>query len=210
MNDPINIPFLKTIQHLRVDEEVILYRNIPVITSDEEQAVSEFLLEEYRIESVNYPHVAPPFNQEAAMWGARMVYYASIFFVYRENKEKELQPFFPPYPSNIDAPAMLSADLCMRFLPIIIENIRTADPEDSILPLLNAQLLMWHFSAVGYSPVPENIDYGIFENSCLRQLYVDRIIETKSESYAQSSFFQQHIKASLGDLGSFFWKDLNS
>lgn len=209
MNETPDIPFLKTIKHLRVDEEVILYRNIPLITSVEELSVAGFLKEEYDKESINYPNAAPAFNTEAALWGARIVYYASIFFVYRENKEKELQPFFPEYPLKIDASAMLSADLCLRFLPIVIENIQAVDPEDTILPLLNNQLLQWHFSAVGHLNLPENIDYDIFGNLCFRQLYTDRIIETKSESFARSSLFQQYIKASLGNLAPYFWKELN-
>lgn len=202
-------PFLKTIKHLRTEEEIVLYANIPTIIPQEEELIQEFLKDEYTKEATNYPYSPPTFNKEAALWAAKTIYFSSQFLLYRENKGNELPLYLPPYSLTVDAPSVLSTDICLRFLPDILENLTGIDPEDPIVLLLEDFMYQWHYSAVGYRLNPEKLSINeVYENKCLRQLYVDRIIEKKAKELAGLPFFNSHIKASIGEFGSLFWKDL--
>lgn len=202
--------FLNTIKHLRLNEEIILYANLPILSTDEENLLIDFLANEYRKESTNYPYSSPVYNAQAALWGASIIYYASQMMLYRENKGEEIAAFLPPYAYQQDASAILSADLCLRFLPQVLENLKNIDPDDIIIPLLKNHLHQWHYSAIGLDLDNETLNFnGILGNECLKQLYINRIIENKAKVLAQLPFLKNHVKASMGNFSSYFWKEFN-
>jgi MoxR-vWA-beta-propeller ternary system domain bpX4 len=163
--------FLKMIQTLRQQEEIMLYGNILNISEREAVEVTAFLNHEYQQESLSYPYIAPFFDENAALWGAKTVYIAAQLILYRENSEADLATLLPNFPQNPTAAALLSADLCLRFLPSMIVQLKLIDPEDELVAVLENLLHHWHYSAVNYPLDMGKCDFThISENQCVLQL----------------------------------------
>lgn len=201
--------FLETIYHLRTIEQVILYNKLLAITVTEEKEVVDFLETEYEREALNYPFEAPVFNAKASIWASKIVYFSAQLLLYREHKEAELNSLLPDFDGIIDASALLSADLCLRFLPQIVLEIDKIDPEDVVLNLLNKKLETFHYSAIGFELPAENLRLdGIFENPCLKQLYLDRIVEKKAHKLTLLPQINESLKANFGDYKKYFFPEM--
>lgn len=142
--------FLNTISHLREQEEMLIYDRFTSPTPKEEKAVANLLREEYTREVLNFPGVAPSFEPEAAVWAARIVFNASQLLLSREKDEKDLVELLPDHPGAMTPGAILSADLCLRCLPDVIEKAKDINPDDPLIGLLEEILQQWHYSGIGY------------------------------------------------------------
>lgn len=207
--EKIKTPFLDTIYHLRTIEQVILYDKLITIAQTEETEVALFLETEYEKEILEYPGIAPNFNSGAALWAARTVYLATQLLLHREHKMKDVKELLSFYIGVVDASAIISADLCLRFLPQIITEIRKIDPEDLIIEILEKHLIQFHYSAIGSDLDTESVNFEIIaENDCLLQLYIDRIVQRKSIKWAQSDFIKKQLEIGFGDYQKLFWTQL--
>lgn len=202
--------FLWMVKSIRQNEEVMLYANILEITEEESIKVIEFLKSEYQLESFNYPFCTPAFNSEAALWAAKLLYIAAQLMLYRENKEADLEKLITEFNREIKPSEILSADLCLRFLPAIIVQLKIIDPEDRLISILEGHLKRWHYSAINYTLEIENLDFKqIHESPTLEQLYINRIIEYKKIKLAKLPKFKQRIDAHLGIYVKEFWNEFN-
>lgn len=205
------MPFIETLYHLRTIEQVILYNKTMKIADAEAKEALSFLAAEYEREAVNYPFEVPSFNGKAALWASKIVYFSAQLLLYRENKVSELKNFLPDYVGIVDASAMLSADICLRFLPQIRNELKRMDAEDDILPILEHHLQQFHFSAVGFDLDQETIDVNqIFDNACLKQLYLDRIVSRKAYKLAEQPEINACLLANFGDYKKEFWNELKT
>ncbi|GAB2813600.1 hypothetical protein GCM10027043_11710 [Ferruginibacter profundus] len=178
---------------------------------EDDALVKELLAIEYDTEVLNYPFTAPPFNATAALWAAKTTYTICQLILYRENKASELPQLLPLYPHAIDAGAMLSADLCLRFLPQVLKDTKNIDPDDALITLAEEQLQQWHYSGIGYPLKITAINFdGITDNECVLQLYINRVIQKKDLQRAQLPLLYEKIKAAMGMYSSRFWKELNT
>jgi hypothetical protein len=201
--------FLKMLLNLR-QEEVMLYDNLLSAQEAEEKEVLYFLEMEYQEEKTNHPHQAPNFHPSAALWAAKTVYFAAQLILYRENQPGELKTLLPSFNGVINAETILSADLCLRFLPAIITKLKVIDTEDVLIEVLETHLSTWHYSAIGYPLDWSTIEFAnIEQHPCLYQLYLDRIIEHKVHALASIVPFEKGIQASLGWHSNLLWSDLN-
>jgi hypothetical protein len=183
-----------------------------LVFSDEDDELVKALLQiEYDAESQNYPFTAPAFNADAALWAAKTIYTSCQLILYRENKAEELPQLLPSYANTIDAPAILSADLCLRFLPQVLQSTKNIDPEDSLVEVAEKHIQQWHYSGIGYALKESDPDMEIISaNECLLQLYTDRVIQKKDLQRAQLPLLNKQIKAAMGIYDSRFWKTLKS
>lgn len=207
----MNTYFLEAIQRLRQTEEMILLDKIVDISAIENQKVIEFLSAEYEQEKWNYPSVAPAFEPSAALWGAKTMYFACQYLLNRSHTMKTVNTFLAAYEGTISAGAMLSADICLRFLPQIATQTRLIDADDKLLIILENLLKIWHYSAINYRFHTENVNFNfeneaIFKDTCFFRLYIDRIMERKDIVLAKNAFFLNHIKGDLGMYEATFWK----
>lgn len=203
-------PFLETLYHLRTLEHLILYNKIADIPEGEQQDVIHFLEGEYEREATGYPYTAPLFDAPAALWGATTLYHAGQLLLYRQDNPAQLDKLLPVYPGNANEGAMLSADLCLRFLPGIIYQLRAIDPNDPVIAVLEQRLGQFHYCGVGF-----DLDVGsfklqeLFTNPCFRQLYLDRVVAAKSIKWAAIPLIQQGILENLGDHKAQFWPEIS-
>jgi hypothetical protein len=202
-------PFLDTIYHLRTIEQVILYNKMMTISKEEEKETISFLETQYEREALDYPCQAPKFNAAAAFWGAKIVYSASQLLLYRDHNIQELDVFLPSYNGEIDASAILSADLCLRFLPQVVMEMKRIDAEDLVIVILERHLEYFHYAAIGFDVVSENINLEVvFLDACLKQLYLNRVVERKAKKTAEIEIVKGALMAGFGDYKEVFWKEL--
>lgn len=203
--------FLDTIRHLRSHEEMVIYDRFSPISNEKEEAVAAFLQQEYVKESVEYPGEAPAFEGNSAVWAARTVYMASQLLLYREKTVHGMLESLPAF-SGVPTPgAILSADLCLRFLPAVLEKAKEISPEDELIGVLEAHLTAWHFSGIGYRLDPEVLSWDIvLSDGCVKQLYVDRVVMRKVQTLAAHPLLRAAVMAALGGWTDHFWKELPS
>jgi len=202
-------PFLDTIYHLRTVEHVILYNKLMVISKTEENDTVLFLESEYENEILEYPGTAPKFNSGAALWAAKTLYFAVQLLLYREHKISDLEEFLAAYKEETDAAAILSADLCLRFLPQVMEEMKKIDADDPAIAILENHLIQFHYAAIGFQIDSEKINFDILgSNDCLQQLYLDRIVERKAVKSAENDFIKKQLEIGFGDYKKIFWPQL--
>jgi hypothetical protein len=200
--------FYETIYQLRTSEEIVLYDKFLDFNIEDEELVKEFLQIEFDIESENHPFSAPAYDSEAALWAAKIVYTSCQILLYREHKEAELTNLLPLFPQIITTEAILSADLCLRFLPQILKESKLIDQEDLVIPILESILQQWHYSGIGIKLTLEDLDfYPILINPCLEQLYIDRVIEKKDRERAELPQIAEKIRATLGNYAENYWSE---
>jgi hypothetical protein len=200
--------FLNMIRELRLKEEIMLYNNLLTVSLDDTNAVTDFLKDEFEREALDYPHTAPSFDSNAAAWSAKTVYLSAQCLLYRENNPEDLEYYLPPYDLELNAAAMISADLCLRFLPSMITQLKLIDSEDALIPILENHLQYWHYSGVSYPLDIEKLDFNTVASSpCLHALYGNRIIFNRKLSLAKHDLFANSIGASMGIYGTQLWKE---
>lgn len=200
--------FYDTIYQLRTKEEIILYNKLLYFNEDDEALVKEFLKIEFDVESENHPFSTPKYHAESALWAAKIVYTACQILLYREHKEAELKDLLPLFSQAITTETILSADLCLRFLPQLLAEAMRIDPEDPLIPILENILNQWHYSGIGIELTIEKFDFDlIFSNPCLEQLYIDRVIEKKDRKRAELPQMLEKIRATLGNYTEKYWND---
>lgn len=205
----ISTPFFDTISLLRNNEQVLLYTKLMAVPPAEALYVKEFLKNEYEKESTTYPKHFPAFDADAALWASKIIYHASQLILYRENKSTELENILPPFENTITASAILSADLCLRFLPHILEQVNFIDSADDLRNLLEKHLQQWHYSGIGYALPVEDLDFETIQTDpSLMQLYMDRVMQKKVGKLAALPPLKEKIMAAMGDYKQIFWKEL--
>ncbi len=200
--------FLNMIKTLREEEEVILHENILTFKDGEHELVIEYLRNQYDIEGNNYPHQKPPFHEQAALWGAQMAYIAAQLILYRKNEETELKGLFPEFKQELTPPIILSADLCLRFIPIMIRQLKVFDQEDHLIEVLEKIIQHWHYSGISYLESAEQLSIVKYNDACLMQLYANRIIRYKNTTLAKHEVFSPWVNSSMGMHHQMFWPEL--
>ncbi|MFC6269369.1 hypothetical protein [Frigoriflavimonas asaccharolytica] len=204
-----NSPFLDSIYQIRTEECLIIYSKILDISQKEKDNVVEFLMNEFDNEKINYPFQSPKFNAKAALFGAEILYHAAQFVAIRENTEKDFKKNFPIFEGIADESAMLSADLCLRFLPIVFQQLKSIDDHDPLLEILINIFQKFHYSAVGLNiDFPEINWENTIMSSCFKMLYLNKIFEYKNYELAENPFWKKEILANLGDYKNVFWREL--
>ena len=199
---------LDMIIRLRQQEEILLYDNILHTAADEELMLQSFLEQEYRTEAAGFPYTAPPFHPEAALWAAKTVYTAAQLMLYRQNKPDNLAALLPGFTGEYTASSILSADLCLRFLPDMLIQLRVIDSADALIALLEQILLHWHYSGIACPLNPEKLDFsGAYADNCLMQLYADRIVAYRRLRLAAHPACKDLLAANMGIYASEFWNE---
>ncbi len=207
----INNYFLKMIKILRHQEEIMLFNNILTIDKLHAEEVVEYLKSEYFKECYEYPYKSPEFNSESALWAATILYVASQLMLYRKNNDADLELLLPDYLGHKSPEAILSADLCLRFLPDIIFHLKQIDSEDILIPILEKKLTDWPYSAINshIDIANLNLDF-VLADASTQQLCINRIIEYQKIELAKHPVLKNIIGANLGIYTNDFWKEFKS
>lgn len=206
-----NSYFLEMIESLLKDEEVILYENRLSISSEEKSFVITFLENTFEEEALNHPFSKIQFRPDSALWAAEFVYLAAQLILYRKDQNKDLKNLFPELELDISPETMLSVDMCFRYLPDMITQLKLIDTEDPLLDILEMELTKWHYSGINSNLDIDKLNFDvIFTNKRLQQLYLNRIVDFRNEKLAYHIQIVPLLKENFGIYSKDFWKENKS
>ncbi len=202
--------FLQTLHTLRNEERMLLFGQAILVPAAEKELAITFLEMEYDNECLGYPGTAPAFEAAPALWAAQAVYTAAQLLLYRKDKEADIPALLPAYEGAVTAGAILSADLCLRFLPEVLLMAHNIDTDDLLVTILTGHLQHWHYSAIGHRQATEAPDFSVISsNACLQQLYADRVVNRKDRQLAMLPAVEPLVRAILGNHKTYFWNELS-
>ncbi|WP_295222443.1 hypothetical protein [uncultured Chryseobacterium sp.] len=202
-------PFLDTLFLLRKEECITIFTDFHEISEKEESDAADYFEAEFEKERLEFLSDQISFDKKTAVWAAKILYHSVWLHLIRENTAKDLNRLIPPYSGNRNIPAILSADLSLRFLPQIISALHDADPEDVLMSMLENVLKRFHYSAVGMDLELEPINWEEeLKDRTYRKLYLERIVERKSYKLAEIPYINQLLIAEFGLHKDVFWKEL--
>lgn len=163
------------------------------------EAVREALLELDRQARLELPRTPPPLSLESAIWGAITLYRGCQFLVYREvSADAVKEALAEGCPEPASPAAVYSVDLTFRSLPDLLSLARGLAADDPLVTELMRLAREWPLSSVGVRDLPAVEVSAFIVDACLRQLYVDRIIERRDASRLTHSGVREAVRASLG------------
>lgn len=202
-------PFLDTIFLLRKNECITLFSNIQTISSKEEQEAEEYFEAEFEKERLEFLSDQLICNKTTAVWAAKVLYYSAQLYLIRENTINNLENLIPKFKGTRDISSVLSADLCLRFLPEVMIALNSIDPEDPLIKMLEDILTEFHYSGVGYDLDLKHVNWEKeLEDKTYRKLYLERIVEKKDYKLAEVPFINKLLIAEFGMHKDAFWREL--
>ncbi len=216
MDNALNInskenPFYRMIECLVNTNEVVLYGRIDQVDEHDEQPVVDLLKRTYEEESIGYPFQPPPFDEAAANWSSKILFYTAQLVMYREHDAETLTEIITPFEQKKTASTILTADLALRFMPSLLSYLKKIDVDDELIPLLDAVLKEWHYSGLLSNIELEESQFTTaYDNPCLLQLYVDRVIEQQQQKIGQMPKIKPLVMSAIGNYEQLFWKDFNA
>lgn len=202
-------PFLDTLFLLRKEECMTIFTDIQEISKKEEQGAADYFESEFEKERLEFLSDQMICDRETAVWAAKVLYHSAQLYLIRKDTARDLEKLIPHYKGNRNVASILSADLSLRFLPEIMDVLQNADPEDSLIKMLQNILQQFHYSGIGYDLDLENINWKEeLKDKTYRKLYLERIIEKRAYSLAEIPYIYQLLTAEFGIYKDIYWKEL--
>lgn len=202
-------PFLDTLFLLRKEECITIFADVKQISPREEQEAAEYFETEFEKERLEFLSDQIPFDKEAAVWAAKILYHSVQLYLVRENTEKDLAKLIPDFKGKLDLSAKLSADLSLRFVPQIVVALKNVDADDPLIKLLETILQQFHYSGVETDLELEHLNWEEeLKDTTYRKLYLERIVENKTYRLAEIPYINTLLTAEFGWYKNVFWKEL--
>ncbi len=203
--------FLNTIVTLRTQEQITIFTKLQAVADWEEKEVLAFLESEHKMERTDWANDSLPFDANAALWAAKIIYHAAQLLLIREGTAKDLTKLFPDFDKEIKVATQLSADLTLRFLPPIIIQLKLTDSDDALIPILEKMLATFHYSAIGYNLELILEDWAtVLTDPTFKKLYLERIVAKEDYYLAEIPYINQQLNASFGLYKNQIWSTLKT
>lgn len=202
-------PFLDTLFLLQKEECITIFEEVKKISPKEEQEVAAYFETEFEKERLEFLSDQIPFDREAAVWAAKVLYHSVQLYLVRENTEKDFARLIPSFKGKFTLSSKLSADLSLRFLPQIIIVLKNLDADDPLIPLLENILQQFHYSGIEADLDLEKLNWEEeLQDKTYRKLYLERIVENKVYRLAEIPYINALLTAEFGWYKDVFWREL--
>lgn len=202
-------PFLDTLFLLRKEGTLTIFSDLKTLSEKEEKEAEDFFESEFEKERLDFLSDKIPFNKEAAIWAAKVLYHSAQLYLIRKDTAKNLEKLIPQYQGEKNTSAILSADLSLRFLPQLLDALQIADSTDPLVKMLENILHQFHYSGIGLDLNLEKINWEEeLKNKTYRKLYLERIVEKKAYKLAEIPYINQLLIAEFGMYKDIFWREL--
>jgi len=202
-------PFLDTLFLLRKEGTLTIFSDFKTLSEKEEKEAEDFFESEFEKERLDFLSDKIPFNKEAAIWAAKILYHSAQLYLIRKDTAKDLEKLIPQYQGEKNTSAILSADLSLRFLPQLVDALQVADSTDPLVKMLENILHQFHYSGIGLDLNLEKINWEEeLKNKTYRKLYLERIVEKKAYKLAEIPYINQLLIAEFGMYKDIFWREL--
>jgi hypothetical protein len=193
---------------LLVDGNVVVPRTINDFANDDLEASLVLLRDFYDKDILYMPYNAPAFNEAAALWAAKYIFYVCQLILLRDVDEAKLQQYLQGFEGEQSSEACYNADLMLRFLPDFLRLASGLSPEDPLVANLKQTALQWPYSAVGIKNVNPTITPAILNDDSLRYAYIDKIIQYKDTGKLGGAVEKELLKEVLGEHQAILWPGL--
>lgn len=193
------------IQQLLTHGTVSVQSGIIPFTSADEKVTIQLLQQYYNEDIQEMPGTASAFNEKAALWAAKYFYIAVQLTVLRDEGETVINEKLLPFGEAVDASAMYSADLILRYLPALLQLAKGLSPADVLVKVLEQTAALWPFSSVGIETEEIKNEAVIFSDASLRIAYADRLIAAKDIKRISGPEIKQQILSAAGLHLNSFW-----
>ncbi|HVU65030.1 MAG TPA: hypothetical protein VHC70_13700, partial [Phycisphaerales bacterium] len=131
--------------------------------------------------------------------GSHTLFRCCQFLIYRDLPDDAvthaLQKQSPRPPDPV---ACYSADIALSFLPDLFQLARGISPDDPLVQAMRELARQWPLSSVGI-PLSADADLAPFiEHPCLRELYVERILQRRDRSRTGHPAVRAAIRSAVG------------
>ncbi len=202
-------PFLDTLFLLRKEGTLTVFSDLKTLSEKEEKEAEDFFESEFEKERLDFLSDKIPFNKEAAIWAAKVLYHSAQLYLIRKDTAKDLEKLIQQYQDEKDVSAILSADLSLRFVPQLLDALQIADSTDPLVKILENILQQFHYSGIGLDLNFEKINWEEeLKNKTYRKLYLERIVEKKAYKLAEIPYINQLLIAEFGMYKDIFWREL--
>jgi hypothetical protein len=190
--------FTAFIRGLIQEGKVSIESTLSPIEPAEFEETKQLLLDFYAEDSLEMPYDVPAFSE------TKYFYQSTQFTIVRDAGLDAIDETLNPFPSEIRAEEIYSADLVLRHLPELYDLTKGLAPADKLVKNLLDQAICWPFSSVGIKLEGEIKDEVILANASLRQTYIDRIINKKDFSRVNKRS-ETYLLETAGEYLSTFW-----
>jgi len=194
------------IEGLIKEGKVSINGELSTIQPRDFEEVSQILFAYYEEDILELPNTAPAFSEKAACWAAKYFFQSVQFTVLRDEGKEIIEQQLKPFPLEIRAEEIYSADLILRHLPSLFDLAKGLAPGDFLVKNLMELARDWPYSSVGIKLDGEVNDKIIFSHPGLRQVYIDRIIEKKDNSRINKRT-ESFLLETTGEYLSTFWPE---
>ncbi|WP_404987063.1 hypothetical protein ACI513_09340 [Chryseobacterium sp. M5] len=202
-------PFLDTLFLLRKEGALTIFSDLKTLSEKEEKEAEDFFESEFEKERLDFLSDKIPFNKEAAIWAAKILYHSAQLYLIRKDTAKDLEKLIPQYQGEKDVSAILSADLSLRFLPQLLDALQVADSTDPLAKMLENISYQFHYSGIGLDLNLEKINWEEeLKDKTYRKLYLERIVEKKAYKLAEIPYINHLLIAEFGMYKDIFWREL--
>jgi hypothetical protein len=169
----------------------------PPEIQDQETALWLAKLDAAAREDVGLP--LPAYSEDAALWGAQLLYQLCRFVVCRDIPEPEIKgvcekPFPLPRSPEVD----WSVDLTLRHLPRLFQMARHLSNADPLIEQMKRLAILWPLSSIGIAGIERPCLGNFIEHATLVRLYADRILATSDTSRLGEPQVDALLRADLG------------
>jgi len=193
------------IQQLLTTGSVTVQPAITAFTLQDEQEAVQLLQLYYHDDVQEMPLSAPEFSEQAALWAAKYFYTAVQLTVLRDEGEEVIKERLVPYSQSIDAAAIYSADLILRYLPALFQLAKGLSPADALVKVLEQTAAAWPFSSVSINTGEIINEAIIFSDESLSIAYTDRLIIARDIKRIYGTETKAHILSAAGLHLETFW-----
>ena len=198
-----HIPFSDFLTQLFDTGTVTVAPALLPIPEHEQAAGVQIIRSRFEVLSLDYPADMPDFDADAALWAGQWVYYAVHLMVIRDAGEAEITRLMPPYSAAPSPSAVISADVCLSYLPEILHAAKGFAPGDILVTTLKTTARSWPFSAAGLA-LEGLPDIRIFSgHPALMQIYTDRLIQYRQRERLRDPLLApwlQHITGNYSEI----------
>ena len=180
--------------------ERVLVPGLGEIGSSELDMAAQTLTEFEQSYRSALPGTAPAVAVEVAVWAAKKFYRACQCLVFRDVSPQAIEAELDPICPINAAPASLAygVDLTWRFLPDLLKLTGGIAADDPLVTWLRRWADEWPMSSVGISDVGDVNVSRFFDDPCLRQLYVDRIIARRDVRRLNEQRVRDAVREAIG------------
>ena len=177
----------------------------PFDETDNETAI-EILQKFYAHDKMEAPGNVPVFDQAASLWAAQYLYRAFQLLLLRKLGPEHIEAELKDYSLPQTAASVYSADLALRYLPVVFNLAKRLAPDDPLVKRLKETAQQWPLSSIGCDIDQSMIDLTvILSHPSLSTIYADRIIVAKDKKRVTTEAEKNLIQSVLGNYAELLW-----